>query len=512
MTAITVGARVRRILAGVRGRVTVGFARTPLGPLAAPAPGLGTGEAPLTALTAGAAGLLCAGEPPPAAMADAAIAGDGQVPAGGSDGVRAPADGRPSDDDGAAPSDATAVASGSALNIGADGTNGSDAGPAAAPSPPVGDGGSSGAPVTAEASDEGSAPPARRSRLRRLAGALRKQPGWLVAVLLAGAFGQVEAHLFSPIINGVVSAYDGLTGQHPLGTPAAQLDAIAGRAQQQGFTVSSTSVGFAFGPNANVMILSPRDPATSTRSAELRVYAIPTSGPVRLLFDFRPEPIAPTPTRGNDTPLDQVFAPRTFGLRVRAVARFNGSPGLQVLVDLYDPREPAIEVLPLLLSQDLSNDRFVLEPLLSPATTGRGSMSDVLSARYVATGNWADTARTTLYERPIAIRNAAQPDVVLRSFAVSGYGISTTTPFDTNGGVLTLAAGYAVRGGDFPTPTVMQILVWHVDLTITPPTARTFSGVPDFAQFSPSAPTSEIQAALDRAAQGLPPSSPPSVQ
>jgi hypothetical protein len=344
------------------------------------------------------------------------------------------------------------------------------------------------------------------SRLRRSLHAVGRQPGaWIVAVLLTGALGQIEAHTFDPIVRSMASVFREVTGQKSLGAPDQQMNEIAGDARQRGYTITATSVGFAFGPRAEVMVLAPTNPANAQRSAELRVYAIPTKGRVQELFDFRPQAVDPPPTRSASNPLARAFTPRTFGISVRSIGRFDGSPGLQVLLDLYDPREPSIEVMPFLLSQNLTNDRFSLEPLLSPATTGNASITSILSTHFLSHNDWAAVARTLLYGRPIEIRNKDEPDAAMVSFAVSGYAVSTAAPFNTNGGVLTLAAGYAVRGGNFPTPTVMQILVWHVDLTETPPTARTFSGIPDFAPLPPSATSGQIQTALNLAAQGLPP-------
>lgn len=340
---------------------------------------------------------------------------------------------------------------------------------------------------------------------RRFVKALGKQPAWVVAAILTGAISQIEVHAFDPVAHGIVAGYRAVTGQQPLGTPNEQMNKIAGQAKDDGYTVTSTSVAFAFGPKAEVLVLSPRDPASSTHSAELRVYAVPTKGRVRKLFDFRPQPASSGRTLPG-SPLTHLFFPRTFGMRVRATANVDGSPGNEVLVDLFDPREPSMAVIPLLLSQDLSNDKLVLRPLLSPTSTGKSSMVPLLSAKRFAAGDWAIEARTSLYGRPIAISTGAHGKRPIESFAVAAYAFSNAALYGTSGGVLTLATGYVARGGNFPTPSLMQILIWHVDLTAPSPngSAKTFAGIPDFAAFPPSATARQIQAALTAAVHGLP--------
>jgi hypothetical protein len=324
----------------------------------------------------------------------------------------------------------------------------------------------------------------------------------VVVVLLSGALLQIENHLFNPVVHGAVAVYRFVRDLPTPQTPDQQMAAIAESLRKKHYTVVPETVAFSYyGPRDDVLVASPDNPANSTRSAELLIYAVPKTGRVRLLLDFRPRPAGRTPLA--PSPIARAFVPRAYGIHIRAIRRFNGSPGKQALIDLYDPREPSIAVSPFLISQDVSYPHFSIEPLLNPVTTGIATVSRDLATRFLRTGGWANYARRYLYGAPFVVRNAARPHTTFKTFAASSYAFSNTVPFDTPGGVLTLAAGYALRGGDFPTPTVMQILVFHVQLTGTHPVSRAFSGVPNLVTFPPSASSIQTQAALKLAAEGL---------
>jgi hypothetical protein len=331
----------------------------------------------------------------------------------------------------------------------------------------------------------------------------------IVLAVIAALLGAAVNHAWGPLGHGIGSVIQGISGEQPLGTAAQQLNRVIGQARRRHYTVRSLTVAFDYGPPDTVMVLQPAGSAVFGRSAQIRVYQVPQSGRVRLLFSFTPEPVVPANAGAISNPLSGLFIPRALWIKITTVAPLNGSPGADVLLNLYDPQLPSLEVFPVLLFEDPATGRFHLQSLLNSATTHRESLRELLSRSQLAKQDWARPVMSLVYDRPLVIRDTSGSTPPLSAFGMSSYALSTASQRGETGGQLGLAAGYPARGGDFPSPSVMQIILWSIDLTRDEPVARAFTGISDFVRLPPSPSMEAIDKALLAAANNLPPVIPP---
>lgn len=290
-----------------------------------------------------------------------------------------------------------------------------------------------------------------------------------------------------------------LPQRHAKPTPSIeeQIDVIGSDADQKGYRIEHIGWGpdqhgnastgdvkkVAFRPGARqsfVMLLSPKDPK-SDASDELRIYELDTRGRLKPKFQFRPEPDQQTNLLAIDLRPHLASKrvpgkPQSFSLQLRPPRDLNGSAGSEMIVDISENAVRALWPRPTYVQWDVATRTYKLRAILTPETTGRPTMSGVITKRYLRPmDDYARELLNHVYTRPTRIVDGTNVTPAMSSYAVEAYVVQPERiqdPRRLTGGGIVLTAGYVVRGVAYGSPDLLQVVRWHLNLRQDPITAK----------------------------------------
>ena len=228
------------------------------------------------------------------------------------------------------------------------------------------------------------------------------------------------------------------------------------------------------GERSRVLLLRPIS-ADDHLSDELRIYDVVGSGTkahFKLALAFRPQPRTVSPA-----PSSQASAVvRAFAIRLRLISDLDGQPGDEIVADVSEYAVKPIWPRPVFIAWVPATRGFAVRALLSPATTNRATMNDVITRDFLrSTDVYTRTVIDAVYNRPSLITDAANHANSFTAYAVEAYVLkreSLHDPRGTTAGGLALTAGYIVRSSGYGTADLLQAVTWHINMRHDPPVAQ----------------------------------------